>query len=87
MVTLLVMISSVFYIFNSSLFKGLPYDVGHGQRLFLSCKGKGTPTVVMESPIGFNSDFWLPLQLKLSDLTKVKKFLFNHFISSSRSMI
>lgn len=20
---------------------GLPYDVGHGQKLFLSCKGKG----------------------------------------------
>lgn len=23
---------------------GLPYDVGGGQKLFLSCKGKGLPT-------------------------------------------
>lgn len=23
---------------------GLPYDVGSGQKLFLSCKGKGLPT-------------------------------------------
>jgi hypothetical protein len=25
----------------------------------------------MESPIGYSSDFWLPLQEKLSSLTKV----------------
>lgn len=50
---------------------GLPYDVGSGQRLFLSCKGKGLPTIIMESPMGVNSDIWIPLQEKLSQITKV----------------
>jgi hypothetical protein len=50
---------------------GLPYDIGHGQKMFLSCKGKGLPTVITESPIGMNSDLWIPLQEKLSKITKV----------------
>jgi hypothetical protein len=50
---------------------GFPYDVGFGQKLFLSCKGKGLPTILMDSPVGLNSDIWLPLQEKLSVLTKV----------------
>lgn len=50
---------------------GLPYDVGSNQKLFLSCKGKGVPTVVMDSPIGLSSDIWLPLQENLSKITKV----------------
>jgi hypothetical protein len=25
---------------------GLPYDIGGGQKLFLSCKGKGLPTSI-----------------------------------------
>lgn len=50
---------------------GLPYDIGFGQKLFLSCKGKGLPTVIAEAPIGANSDIWIPLQAKLSEITKV----------------
>jgi hypothetical protein len=50
---------------------GLPYDVGYGQKLFLSCKGQGLPTVVMDAPMGLNSDIWLPLQQMLSAITKV----------------
>ena len=50
---------------------GLPYDIGLGQKLFLSCKGKGLPTVIADAPIGMNSDIWLPLQEKLAQITKV----------------
>ncbi|CAF0829974.1 unnamed protein product [Brachionus calyciflorus] len=50
---------------------GLMYDVGSSQRLFLSCKGKGVPTIIMDSPIGLSSDIWLPLQEILSEVTKV----------------
>lgn len=34
------------------------YDIGWGQKLFLSCKGKGAPTVVLDAPTGMNSDVW-----------------------------
>jgi hypothetical protein len=50
---------------------GLPYDIGMNQTLFMSCKGKGLPTVIMESPIGTSSDLWIPIQHKLSLITKV----------------
>jgi hypothetical protein len=50
---------------------GLHYDIGYGQNLFLSCKGKGFPTVVAEAPIGVSSDIWIPLQEKLSKITKI----------------
>jgi hypothetical protein len=53
---------------------GLPYDIGFGQKLFLSCKGKGLPTVITESPIGMTSDLWIPLQEKLAEITKVNIF-------------
>jgi hypothetical protein len=36
----------------------------------------GVPTIIMESPIGVNSDIWLPLQEKLSKISKVKYFQF-----------
>lgn len=29
----------------------------------------------MESPIGLNSDFWLPFQEKLAEITKVIKYI------------
>ncbi len=50
---------------------GLSYDIGLGQKVFMSCKGEGLPTVVMESAIGTNSDIYLKIQEKLSTLTKV----------------
>jgi len=50
---------------------GLSYDIGMGQKVFMSCKGEGLPTVVMESAIGSTSDIYLNVQEKLSELTKV----------------
>lgn len=34
------------------------YDIGWGQKLFLSCRGKGPPTVIFDAPTGMNSDVW-----------------------------
>ena len=28
------------------------YDIGQGQRLMMRCKGRGAPTVILESPAG-----------------------------------
>ncbi|CAF0776256.1 unnamed protein product [Didymodactylos carnosus] len=50
---------------------GLPYDVGFNQKLFLRCRGKGVPTVILDSPTGFGSDVWLPLQDQLKEITTV----------------
>lgn len=53
---------------------GLEYDIGMGQKIFMKCKGEGLPTIIMESPLGLNSDIYLPLQTKLATTTKVKLF-------------
>ncbi|CAF3422313.1 unnamed protein product [Rotaria sp. Silwood1] len=50
---------------------GLPYDIGYGQKLFLRCRGHGTPTVIFDAPTGMNSDIWLPLQESLKKTTTV----------------
>ena len=34
------------------------YDVGFSQKLFLSCEGEGTPTVILDAPTGLTSDAW-----------------------------
>ena len=34
------------------------YDVGFSQKLFLSCEGEGTPTVILDAPTGLTSDSW-----------------------------
>lgn len=52
---------------------GLEYDIGLGQKIFMSCKGEGLPTVIMESNVGASSDIFLPLQYKLAKITKVFK--------------
>ncbi|CAF0750593.1 unnamed protein product [Adineta steineri] len=50
---------------------GLPYDIGYGQKLFLRCRGRGLPTVILDAPTGMNSDIWLPLQESLKQITTV----------------
>ena len=50
---------------------GLSYDIGLGQKVFMSCKGEGLPTIVMDSAIGTTSDIYLKLQAKLAEVTKV----------------
>ena len=54
---------------------GLEYDIGLGQKIFMSCKGHGLPTVIMESNIGSNSDVFLALQYQLIKITKVVKMM------------
>ena len=47
------------------------FDVGFGQKLFMSCLGEGKPTVILDAPTGATSDVWLPGQLLLTSVTRV----------------
>ena len=47
------------------------YDVGFGQKLFMSCIGEGRPTVILDSPTGMTSDVWTRGQLDLAGVTRV----------------
>ncbi|WAR15897.1 YQJL-like protein [Mya arenaria] len=51
--------------------EGEMYDIGWGQKLFLSCKGKGAPTVVLDAPTGMTSDAWTVVFEKLAKYTRV----------------
>uniref|UniRef100_Q022C4 Alpha/beta hydrolase fold n=1 Tax=Solibacter usitatus (strain Ellin6076) TaxID=234267 RepID=Q022C4_SOLUE len=45
-------------------------DVG-GHRLYLSCTGEGSPTVVLDSALGVVSYSWTPIQAEVSRFTRV----------------
>ncbi|XP_005109384.1 uncharacterized protein LOC101846099 [Aplysia californica] len=47
------------------------YDIGWGQKLFLSCQGQGPPTVVLDAPTGMSSDVWTAVVEKLSQHANV----------------
>lgn len=47
------------------------FDVGFGQKLFMSCLGEGSPTVILDAPTGATSDVWLSGQLQLASVTRV----------------
>jgi len=47
------------------------YDVGFGQKLYMSCIGEGKPTVILDAPTGMTSDSWIRGQLELSQVTRV----------------
>jgi len=47
------------------------FDVGFGQKLFMSCLGEGRPTVILDAPTGATSDVWLSGQLQLASVTRV----------------
>ncbi|KAK7091805.1 uncharacterized protein [Littorina saxatilis] len=47
------------------------YDVGWGRKMFLMCKGKGPPTVVMDAPTGMTSDVWALVWPKIAKHTRV----------------
>ena len=49
------------------------FDVGFGQKLFMSCLGEGRPTVILDAPTGATSDVWLSGQLLLSSVTRVRR--------------
>ena len=64
-------VAKVFKSYNFSIL-GAEYDIGFGQKMFLSCNGSGFPTVLLDAPTGMNSDVWALLSSKLSTLTRVK---------------
>jgi alpha/beta hydrolase fold len=45
-------------------------DIG-GYRLFVECRGKGSPTVVLEAGLGGNGANWLDVQRPASKMTRV----------------
>ena len=47
------------------------YDVGFGQKLYLSCVGEGSPTVILDAPTGMTSDSWSAGMSELSAVTRV----------------
>uniref|UniRef100_A0A0B7B0A4 acylglycerol lipase n=1 Tax=Arion vulgaris TaxID=1028688 RepID=A0A0B7B0A4_9EUPU len=47
------------------------YDIGWGQKLLLSCQGKGPPTVLLDAPTGMNSDVWTLVVAKLAEHANV----------------
>ena len=49
------------------------FDVGFGQKLFMSCLGEGRPTVILDAPTGATSDVWLSGQLQLASVTRVSR--------------
>ncbi|XP_055489462.1 uncharacterized protein si:dkey-122a22.2 isoform X1 [Leucoraja erinacea] len=50
--------------------EGQLIDVGLGQKLYLSCIGKGQPVVVFDAPTGMSSDVWLSIQKDVSLVTQ-----------------
>ncbi|XP_067142436.1 uncharacterized protein [Centruroides vittatus] len=47
------------------------HDFNWQQTMYISCLGKGLPTVIMDSSTGTTSDIWIPVQKELSKLTQV----------------
>eukprot|EP00731_Ephydatia_muelleri_P010724 Em0005g1310a len=50
---------------------GVQYNIGWNQKIFLQCKGNGTPTVILDAPIGETSDVWQLVQPLVSKHTTV----------------
>ncbi|KAG5271017.1 hypothetical protein AALO_G00174940 [Alosa alosa] len=50
---------------------GESFDIGLGQKIYMVCKGKGQPVVMLDAPTGMSSDIWHHVQESLSELTKV----------------
>ncbi|XP_078584966.1 uncharacterized protein YbdG-like [Branchiostoma floridae x Branchiostoma japonicum] len=46
-------------------------DIGEGQKMFINCKGRGAPSVLMDAGTGMTSDVWEIIQLELAKSTRV----------------
>ena len=46
------------------------FDVGGGRKLFLSCSGSGTPTVILEAGADAGTDSWFAVQPWLATTTR-----------------
>jgi hypothetical protein len=51
--------------------RGKRVDIGGGQRLYLDCRGKGSPTVILEAGAGDLSFVWALVQDRIAELTTV----------------
>ncbi|KAF8786573.1 uncharacterized protein LOC129971525 [Argiope bruennichi] len=51
--------------------EGEQIDMGWGQKMFISCIGKGVPTIILDAPTGGTSDVWYLVQQQLSKISKV----------------
>lgn len=47
------------------------FDIGFGQKLYMSCRGTGRPTILLDAPTGQTSDLWYRLQEDLSQVSRV----------------
>ncbi|XP_072038470.1 uncharacterized protein [Amphiura filiformis] len=51
--------------------EGQMYDVGWNHKLFLSCSGEGSPTVILDAPTGMSLDVWYLVQTRIAKFTRV----------------
>lgn len=51
--------------------EGVLIDVRHGQKLFKTCNGTGSPTVILDAPGGETSDVWSLIFPAVAKFTKV----------------
>jgi len=47
------------------------FDVGDGRRLFLSCAGSGSPTVILEAGAGGGANAWTQVQPEIANFARV----------------
>ena len=50
---------------------GVVIDIRHGQKLFKTCNGTGSPTVILDAPGGETSDVWSLIFPAVAKFTKV----------------
>lgn len=51
--------------------EGVLIDVRYGQKLFKTCNGTGSPTVILDAPVGETSDVWSLVFPAIAKFTKV----------------
>lgn len=50
---------------------GQLYDIGWKQKIFMSCSGRGPPTVILDSPTGQSSDAWTLIEPEIAKVCRV----------------
>jgi len=55
---------------SAALADGALVDIG-GRKLFLTCMGQGTPTVLLEAGLGADHTAWANMQLEIAEVTRV----------------
>ncbi|XP_015752514.1 PREDICTED: uncharacterized protein LOC107332300 [Acropora digitifera] len=50
---------------------GQLYDIGWKQKIFMSCSGRGPPTVILDAPTGQSSDAWTLIEPEIAKVCRV----------------